>query len=1435
MKAKYWLLLLLGVLGVVAVFAMSASATDWVGDQNISAYRPVSSDTLNVYGNVTVQGSGWLDLTDVVLTMRCPSEGLYTLKVEPGGKLTCNGGSISTGTAFRFKFVVEGQMSLEGVTVSQTWGTGSAFDPTTGGDPDLSGLRGGIQIYSSSVYIGNCTLEGGLLTMVYVSGATPTVRGCIIKDVEYNVKSYSQDWGEPSTTKYSAMAFGAIVDAGAALFDSCEFQDIGTFSTMAGVYYREASTNDNEYHVIAAGVAVRNTEVRLDSNTITRIGVLTKASDSFVSGSNTVNQYFYQYRVAGAYAVHARGSTVRGNSITASAWGLWVDVDTTAGLPPMTFDVIIDNVLSQNAMGGVLFQLKGVRSAVAINISDNDIDNNGADATTGLEDSGIIVAATNCQSTLTVVMEQNIIGTNRARGALIDVRNHAGALTVRATNGNRFQSNGGAGLKVYADTIQGDVTLDVQNTTVTLNGPAAFGDMGALMLEGGAISGTLYVKLAATTVSVNTGSGFSVALGSGMSEPNHAGRTFYTIHNCEFSDNTQTGVYIFDNYATNGQNTVFDWANVRADRDLAGVYVHSHAALGNVKMNVVGLTATDNGINQRAVRMELRAATFQPRTLLREVNIIYSADTPGATGLSMQGVDGSNRWQADIQDSLVLWPGPSLDVEFCNIIANNCNFTTTTSTTINARDSRVDLYYCRMPELSASVSSNTLNAGVFFYRWFNVTKVSWQNGAPIKNTTVTIKRYRDPRDEVYTAKTDVNGLLTYAQVPYWVKDDINTPLRNDELQAFIRIANEELNSQVFNFNDTAFGIDDPSTPEVIVSTPAPNTIQKVGDLVILGEIRDAHSGIAKVEATVDNIVWYNATGLEGKVGTFKASFRISIPNLVDNIYKVRVRGWDVARFPNESLGVTIVEIANVKVDTEPPYLIVESPPTEHWVTNYPLLQIVGRTEGSKNIRRLTINDLRVEILGITFNYTSELVEGANTFIIIAEDTAGNIAVVTRQVVLDTLPPTLIVTSPDPGFSSNDQFFEVAGDSEQTADIWVKLDERAEELVENRPTGGTRFSHVITITKEGTHTLRIRAVDEATNEAVVTLYIKYDTTPPFIDVEAPVKDQITNVQTVYVAGSTDVEVRQITVNELTFPVINGLFALEVNLLEGAQNLTISLHDAAGNLNSTRIPLTIDVTPPHMVQLTVESSEPGSEARPITDGMIINTHTVRFRLRLDKMDYRAVFVRVGNDNRSALPDESGMFYRDFNLDEGENTVTFFVVDIAGNKETRVFKIFVDTRPPTIRFFAPKLNSNFEATVNDDTLVISGVMEEEGVTLMIQNKPIPVQPGTGNFNTVVGLDPGVNNIEVYYHDEAGNDDSLILRIRYEEKGEAASPTKDLLGKIWWVFVLAAAIFVVLVLTVRMTRAKWLREHPELQTYDDQRGGYYQDEYQGRRGGGY
>ena len=121
-----------------------------------------------------------------------------------------------------------------------------------------------------------------------------------------------------------------------------------------------------------------------------------------------------------------------------------------------------------------------------------------------------------------------------------------------------------------------------------------------------------------------------------------------------------------------------------------------------------------------------------------------------------------------------------------------------------------------------------------------------------------------------------------------------------------------------------------------------------------------------------------------------------------------------------------------------------------------------------------------------------LPEGASTVTVEARDGAGNLAVVTRSVFVDTLPPT-ITLDPLPR-TTRDGRINVTGRTEG-ASVLMLGDVQV-------PLGANGSFTVEVALLEGTNALRLRAIDAAAHEATASAEVVLDTTSPFLRVLAP---------------------------------------------------------------------------------------------------------------------------------------------------------------------------------------------------------------------------------------------------------------------------------------------------------------------------------------------
>lgn len=109
--------------------------------------------------------------------------------------------------------------------------------------------------------------------------------------------------------------------------------------------------------------------------------------------------------------------------------------------------------------------------------------------------------------------------------------------------------------------------------------------------------------------------------------------------------------------------------------------------------------------------------------------------------------------------------------------------------------------------------------------------------------------------------------------------------------------------------------------------------------------------------------------------------------------------------------VSMTETRHFTIDTEGPSLVIASPPPGAVVSTSPIV-VTGTASGATS---LTLLGAQVGLQeGGVFSATVPLVEGTNPLRLVARDTAGNETPRDLPVVLDTLPPVIILSTPSSG-------------------------------------------------------------------------------------------------------------------------------------------------------------------------------------------------------------------------------------------------------------------------------------------------------------------------------------------------------------------------------------------------------------------------------------
>lgn len=207
-----------------------------------------------------------------------------------------------------------------------------------------------------------------------------------------------------------------------------------------------------------------------------------------------------------------------------------------------------------------------------------------------------------------------------------------------------------------------------------------------------------------------------------------------------------------------------------------------------------------------------------------------------------------------------------------------------------------------------------------------------------------------------------------------------------------------------------------------------------------------------------------------------------------------------------------------------------------------------------------------------FTTWCSLQEGENRVVFEAEDHAGNVMSRVFNVTLDTIPPTLIVTTPSHGTTINTKTVLVTGRVEGAVDLYIN------DLSVSFGPGG--FDYQVTLTHSDTpigelNVIEVRAVDDVGNVATAVLEVICDINGPGLTLE-PVPE-MTREELVFVNGSVgDVsDVAAIHIGESVIECdADGTFSVLWHLSEPITELLVKAVDHVGNEDVQNITIVLD---------------------------------------------------------------------------------------------------------------------------------------------------------------------------------------------------------------------------------------------------------------------
>ena len=465
-----------------------------------------------------------------------------------------------------------------------------------------------------------------------------------------------------------------------------------------------------------------------------------------------------------------------------------------------------------------------------------------------------------------------------------------------------------------------------------------------------------------------------------------------------------------------------------------------------------------------------------------------------------------------------------------------------------------------------------------------------------------------------------------------------------------------------------------------------------------------------------------------------------------------------------------LSIAVTPSDSALVYAVEDAPPSGWTVSG-----ISDGGEFDSNSRKVKWGpffDNTIRIL--TYSATPPASESASrTFAGTASFDGNDVAITGARTILKNAIPIVKITAPTstPEYATTNQSLSIAGSASGISLVSVAWSN--DRGGNGTCTGTTSWSANGIALQEGENVITVTAADAAGNVATTALTVTFtDVTAPAIKITVPTSASTytTTTSSVIIKGfaSDNVGVLIPTWSNHrggsgTCTIDRGTWASsKIALQPGANILTATVTDAAGNKGTATITVTFnDVTPP-AIKIT----------SPTSTGTYATTRQIMCLVGLVSDDFGVASVGWSNNRGGSGTCTSAGTWTSSNITllPGDNIITVTAKDASGNKGTASLTVtYTDATAPTVFFTSPVSTATYSTA--SQTLAIKGTASDNvglagTVTWSNSRGGSGTCTGTTSWSANgLKLLPGVNVITVTATDAAGNKGSGKLTVTYTD----------------------------------------------------------------------
>jgi hypothetical protein len=536
---------------------------------------------------------------------------------------------------------------------------------------------------------------------------------------------------------------------------------------------------------------------------------------------------------------------------------------------------------------------------------------------------------------------------------------------------------------------------------------------------------------------------------------------------------------------------------------------------------------------------------------------------------------------------------------------------------------------------------------------------------------------------------------------------------------------------------------DKLAPSIVITSPQQNLITRVSSQTILGRLSET------AELTINGL-----------------PVVIEADNRFELVISLTEGSNAIILTATDNAGNVTTNTLTLVLDTTAPIITVNSV-QNGLITRTPIQSITGTLNEAATF---SINGVPVTVTGdYSFNFAISLAQGSNVVELESTDIIGNTSTKTLILTLDTIAPTMTISSHQDGLVTQQAGQILAGSIGEVASLTI--DGSAVTVA-----GDNSFNQSIVL-NEGDNLFTFIVTDEAGNETSSLLTLTLDTLAPVITVTSPQNNQTTELPQQIITGNLS-ETASLLINGETVTIAqDNSFQYDVILVEGINSYSLVATDALGNENIQTLTLTLDSG--GMLIISITSPNDGAVTNQVSQNI---TGSLNLAGTLT-INGEAVTVEADNSFSHAAI-----------LNEGSNSFTIEGVFSGGDVVAKTITIILDTIAPDISISSPidgetttqsqqsikgSLSEVASLTINGADVPLNGITKilnlgtaaentNGGLSVLLDrtsgsyNVAGQVVVGSDNsFNIAVPLSQGENTFVITATDQAGNTTTKTLTI--------------------------------------------------------------------------